>query len=193
MAILIPSIGTCVSRMTSGERRLAERLEQKLDDDYLLWYDVPVGPRYAHPDFVVMHPRRGLLVLEVKDWRLSTIQRADKQNWEIIPDGIPKSVINPLEQARQYAHQVIDALQRDKQLIHEDGKYKGKLAFPWSYGVVFSNITRKQFNDAELGNAIEPHRVICQDEMLESIRIFGEQVIPHFRAIDEREAAAQPA
>lgn len=169
MATLIPSIGTCVSRMTSGERRLAERLEQKLDDDYLLWYDVPVGPKYSHPDFVVMHPRRGLLVLEVKDWRLGTIQRADKQNWEIIPDGIPKNVINPLEQARQYAHQVVDALQRDKQLVQEDGKYKGKLAFPWSYGVVFSNITRKQFNDAELGNAIEPHRVICQDEMLESV------------------------
>jgi len=34
---------------------------------------------------------------------------------------------------------------------------------------------------------------LTQDEMLESIRIFGEQVIPHFRAIDEREAAAQPA
>ncbi|SFU70036.1 UvrD-like helicase C-terminal domain-containing protein [Polaromonas sp. YR568] len=168
MAILIPSIGTCVSRMTSGERRLAERLEQKLDDDYLLWYDVPVGPKYSHPDFVVIHPRRGLLVLEVKDWRLSTIQRADKQSWEIIPDGIPKSVINPLEQARQYAHQVVDALQRDPQLVEQEGKYKSKLAFPWSYGVVFANITRKQFNDAELGNAIEPHRVICQDEMLES-------------------------
>lgn len=169
MATLIPSIGTCVSRMTSGERRLAERLEQKLDDDYLLWYDVPVGPKYAHPDFVVMHPRRGLMVLEVKDWRLSTIQRADKQTWEILQDGIPKNVMNPLEQARQYTHQVVDALQRDKQLVHEDGKYKGKLAFPWSYGVVFTGITRKQFDDAELGNAIEPHRVICQDEMLEPV------------------------
>ena len=30
MATLIPSIGTCTSRMTSGERRLAQRLEQKL-------------------------------------------------------------------------------------------------------------------------------------------------------------------
>lgn len=27
MATLIPATGTCVSRMTSGERRLAERLE----------------------------------------------------------------------------------------------------------------------------------------------------------------------
>ena len=59
MATLIPAIGACASRMTSGERRLAERLEQKLDD-YLLWYDVPVGPKQSHPDFVVMHPRRGV-------------------------------------------------------------------------------------------------------------------------------------
>ena len=34
--------------MTAGERRLAQRLEDKLDDDYLLWYDVPMGPNNAH-------------------------------------------------------------------------------------------------------------------------------------------------
>ncbi len=169
MATLIPALSACTSRMTSGERRLAQRLEDKLDDDYLLWYDVPMGPKNAHPDFCVMHPRRGILVLEVKDWKLSTIQQADKQTWEIIPDGIPKSVINPLEQARQYAHQVVNALERDAQLVQPDSTHAGKLAFPWSYGVVFTNITRKQFEAAELHHAIEPHRVLCQDEMLESV------------------------
>ncbi|MDB5890704.1 MAG: hypothetical protein JWP47_1535, partial [Polaromonas sp.] len=169
MATLIPAIGTCVSRMTGGERRLAERLEQKLDDDYLLWYDVPIGPKNLHPDFVVMHPRRGILVLEVKDWRLATIQQVDKQNWQILAEGVPKTVSNPLEQARQYAHQVVNALERDAPLVQADGHHKGKLAFPWSYGVVFSNISRKQFLEAGLGQAIEKHRVICQDEMLEAI------------------------
>jgi hypothetical protein len=169
LATLIPALSACTSRMTSGERRLAQRLEDKLDDDYLLWYDVPMGPKNAHPDFCVMHPRRGILVLEVKDWKLSTIQQADKQTWEIIPDGIPKSVINPLEQARQYAHQVVNALERDAQLVQPDSTHAGKLAFPWSYGVVFTNITRKQFEAAELHHAIEPHRVLCQDEMLESV------------------------
>jgi Nuclease-related domain/UvrD-like helicase C-terminal domain/AAA domain len=169
MAILIPSIGTCVARMTSGERRLAERLEQKLDDDYLLWYDVPMGPRNTHPDFCVLHPRRGLLILEVKDWKASTIQQANKHDWVIAPDGIPKTVINPLEQARQYAHAVIDALQRDKQLVQADGPHAGKLAFPWSYGVVLANISRKQFEAGELQHAIEPHRVLCQDEMLPGV------------------------
>ena len=31
---------------------------------------------------------------------------------------------------------------------------------------------------------------LTQDEMLESIRIFGEQVIPHFRALDAIDGAA---
>ena len=169
MATLIPAISTCVPRMTSGERRLAERLEQKLDDDYLMWYDVPMGPRYAHPDFCVMHPRRGILILEVKDWKPATIQQADKQTWTILPDGISKTVINPLEQARQYAHQVVNALERDAQLVQADGPHAGKLAFPWSYGVVFTHITRKQFMDAGLQQAIEPSRVMCKDEMLEAV------------------------
>ena len=169
MAILIPAIGSCVSRMTSGERRLAERLEQKLDEDYLLWYDVPVGPRHLHPDFVVMHPRRGLLILEVKDWSPRTIQQADKQSWQVFMDGRLKTLPNPAEQARQYAHAVVDALKRDPQLVHAEGKYQGGLRFPWSYGVVFPNMTRKQFTEGQLDQVIEPHQVVCSDEMYESV------------------------
>ena len=168
MATLIPSLGTCVSRMTQGERRLAERLEQKLDGDYLVWYDVPVGPKHSHPDFVVLHPRRGLLILEVKDWRLDTIRQANKQTWDIVPAGIPKTVISPIEQARHYAHQVVDALARDRRLVHGEGRDEGSLSFPWSYGVVFTHITRKQFETAELHFAVEGHRVVCSDEMTEA-------------------------
>jgi len=153
--------------MTPGEKRLAERLQQKLDDDYLLWYDVPVGPKQSHPDFVVMHPRRGILILETKDWKLETIQRATRQAWDILASGQPKVVINPLAQARHCAIQVVNALERDPQLIQHEGAHTGKLAFPWGYGVVFTRISRKQFDDAGLGEAIEPGYVICQDEMFE--------------------------
>jgi hypothetical protein len=165
MATLMPAFGVCKSRMTPGEKRLAERLEEKLDSDYLLWYDVPVGPKRAHPDFVVMHPRRGLLVLEVKDWRVNAIQHAEQNVWDIITHGTATSVINPLVQARQYAHQVVDALKRDSQLVRPDGKHQGQLAFPWSYGVVLTHITRKQFDEAELSLVIKARRVICQDEI----------------------------
>ena len=169
MAVLIPALSTCVARMTSGERRLAERLEQKLEDDYLLWYDVPVGPMQTQPDFVVLHPRRGLLVLETKDWRLETVHKATRQYWELVVDGQIKMVKNPLAQARHGAIEVVNALERDPQLTQGPGPYQGKLSFPWGHGVVFTRITRKQFEAAGLDQAIEPHLAICQDEMTEAV------------------------
>jgi hypothetical protein len=168
MATLIPAIGSCRPRMTEGERRLAERLEAKLDDDYLLWYDVPMGPKQSQPDFVVLHPRRGLLILETKHWHIDTLQHATRQYWEILVDGQTKVVINPLAQARHAAIQVVNQLERDAQLIQPSGTHQGKLAFPWGHGVVFSRITRKQFDVAGLGDAIAPHYVICADEMTEN-------------------------
>ena len=86
-----------------------------------------------------------------------------------MPGGIPKNVQSPIEQARHYAHQVADALKRDSQLTRPAGNGEGQLTFPWSYGVVFTNITRKQFEGADLHRAIESHRVICSDEMTESL------------------------
>ncbi len=169
MASLIPAIGTCVSRMTGGEKRLAQRLESKLEDDWLIWYDVPLGPRNVHPDFVVFNPRRGLLVLEVKDWKLDTIRDIDRQSASILTANGLKRVANPLEQARQYAHEVSNLLQRDPQLTINSGRMTGTLLFPWSYGVVLANISRKQFDSTNLGEVIEPQRVICQDEMTESV------------------------
>ena len=171
MATLIPALGTCLHRMTAGEKRLAERLEKKLEDDYLLWYDVPIGPKQTHPDFVVLHPHRGALILETKDWHPSTIRSATRERFEILDSstGQPKVIINPLMQARHCAIQVINALQRDPQLQQPDGPHKGQLIFPWGYGVVFTRITRAQFEAAELHHAIPGRLVICQDEMFEHV------------------------
>ena len=172
MATLIPALGSCAARMTPGEKRLAERLEHKLEGDYLLWYDVPVGPQQLHPDFIVLHPSRGLLILEVKDFRLATIVAADKDQWTIldIASGAPKPVQSPFAQARNYAHTVLAALRADKRLTHPAGHPRqGEVVLAWSYGVVLPNITRKQFTDAQLEGAIAAHRVVCSDEMTESV------------------------
>lgn len=172
--------------MTQGEKRLSERLEQKLEEDYLLWFDVPIGPKQTHPDFVVLHPRRGALILETKDWHPSTILSATRERFEILDasTGQPKVVINPLAQARHCAIEVINALQCDAQLLQSDGPHRGKLAFPWGYGVVFTRITRSQFEAAGLNMAIPGHLAICQDEMFESVdaEVFQERLwamFPH--------------
>ena len=168
MATLIPSYSACLSRMTSGEKRFAQRLEAKLEDDYLIWYDVPVGPAGLHPDFIVLHPRRGLIVLEVKDWKLDTLRAMSPSQATLFTDAGEKQVPNPLGQARQYAHAVVDMLERDPQLTFSSGRMKGRLLFPWTHGVVLANISRRQFDATDLGETLDPHRVICQDEMSES-------------------------
>ena len=169
MATLIPSLSASTARMTSGERRFAVRLEDKLEDDYLCWYDVSIGARNQHPDFIVFHPARGLLVLEVKDWRLGTLVSIDKQHAVIVTDAGTKQVLNPLEQARQYLYAVTNKLEGDPMLIWPSGSLKGKFFFPYGCGVVLSNITRKQFNDGALDEVLPAHLVICQDEMTESV------------------------
>ncbi|NVN93371.1 MAG: hypothetical protein HXX11_22630 [Desulfuromonadales bacterium] len=59
MTTLIPSITTCKFD-SSVEGRFARLLEAKLEDDYLCWYNVPIGPGRLHPDFIILHPQRGL-------------------------------------------------------------------------------------------------------------------------------------
>ena len=170
MAKLIPALSSVTSKMTAGERRFAQRLESHLEDDYLCWYGVPVGSRGLQPDFLVLNPRRGLLVLEVKDWKADTIQAIDRFSVTLNIDGRQKHAINPLEQAKQYAQTLKDALEQDPALVSDPGTpYQGRLAFPWGYGVVLTNISRRTFSEAGLENVIPADRVICQDEMVESV------------------------
>ncbi|WP_447968567.1 DEAD/DEAH box helicase [Nitrospira sp. M1] len=169
MASLIPPLNSCVNRMQSGEKRFAWRLGSHLEDDYLCWYELPVGKRQRYSDFIILHPARGLLMLEVKDWKLDTIQKIDKATATIItPQGV-KIVSNPLEQVRQCTYQLIQRLERDPQLVNQTGRYMGNMVFPYGYGVVLSNITRRQFKSSNLGEVLPDHKVICKDEMVDSV------------------------
>src|SRR5699024_6354254 len=134
MAIHIPARSTCLSAMDSaGERRFSERLVQKLEDDYIVWYNVPIGLRRDHPDFVVFHPRLGLLVLEVKDWKPDNIRSANAWCFEVICSGKRVKKTNPLKQARHCATAAVSVLENDPALLHPDNhRHAGKLAMPWA-------------------------------------------------------------
>lgn len=168
MATVIPNLST-IRSMTRGERRLGQRLESLLEDDYTVWYDTPVGRERRYPDFIVLHPGRGLLFLEVKDWKLDTVKSITPERVVLETSSGWQTVSNPLEQARQYAYTAVDQLRRDPQLIHNEGRYQGKLCFPYGYGVVLANITRRQWDEAvsevEQERLLPAHRVICKDEM----------------------------
>jgi hypothetical protein len=169
LSTLIPTIAACGSRMTSGEKRFAFRLEEKLGNDYLCWYDVSIGERMQRPDFVVLHPCQGVLVLEVKDWKITTLQSMTPQHAVLVTDHGIKQDLNPLEKARQFMCAVTHKLERDPLLVAPNGSRQGKLLFPYAHGVVLTNITRQQFDAAGFGEVISQKLVICKDEMRESV------------------------
>lgn len=175
MAQIIPNINQCLSKMTSGEKRFARRLETHLEDDYLCWYDIPVGRQSRYPDFIVLHPGRGLLFLEVKDWQLKNLKRLSKTEVDLITSTGLKTLANPIEQARQGAYAALRPLERDAALRHKTGNYRGKLVFPYGCGVVFTNINRASLTKALKGeegaHLLLEHQVICKDEMLESVDV----------------------
>lgn len=175
MAKLMTSLTLCSGRMTHGERRVAQRLESHLGEDCLIWYDIPVGRQYRHPDFVIIDPAHGLIFLEVKDWKLSTLQHADPQTVTLATVQGKKQEQNPLLQVREYACATVELLSRDPKLQQNTGLYKGKLNIAWAYGVVFTNITRQQLTSLSADGAVEsifPRALtICQDEMTESVSV----------------------
>ena len=169
MADLIPSLSSCLPRMQAGEKRFARRLGSHLEDDYLCWYETGVGFRPRYTDFAILHPMRGLLLLEVKDWNPETIRAANPDSFELLTQSGLKTVQNPLKQARTCAYLLAKQLEQDPQLVHHGGEHSGQLILPYGYGVVFSSISRRQFESMELDRVIPVTQTICKDEMSESL------------------------
>lgn len=168
MATLIPTLGA--ARFDArGELRLAERLKDCLEDNAWVWHNIPVGHFGRHPDFVALHPQQGIVVLEVKDWRLETIVGANSKQVELMTDRGTVSTENPFDQVRNYMFNVVDTLKREPLLVNEGGSFKGKPVFSFGHGVVFSNITRKQFEQTDLREVFLPERCIFRDEMTKEV------------------------
>ncbi len=183
MGLFINTVGGNGVRPPVGERHFGERLRTLLEDDYLCWHNVPIGPRRQYPDFVVLHPNHGLWIFEVKDWRIDNLRMIGNHAVELLtPDGAVKTLANPLEQARQYAFTVVNKLSTDPQLQDPSARYRGRICFPYAYAAVLTNIKRRQLdevlNEAEQELVLPPRLVICQDEMLEStpLDVFQERL-----------------
>ncbi len=168
--------------MTAGEKRVARRLKELLEDDYLVWYDIPVGKNRRYPDFIILHPARGLLFLEVKDWKPDTLKKISKSDVTLLTNDGLVTKPHPLEQARQYTYAVVNMLSKDPQLRQTSKTYKGNLIMPYGWGVIFTNITRKQIEkaipDDRREGLLPDHLMVYKDEITSAAdaEMFQEQL-----------------
>ncbi len=169
MAIFPQGMTNVDRRCNAGERRVLHQLRRCLDDDCWIWHDVPIGPRARQPDFVVLGPRLGILLLEVKDWRRGTLVGATRDAVELATDHGRVTQANPLRQARDYTLELVDLMKADPALVHGAGTFKGKLLFPFGWGVVFSRLRRADVDGSDFASVFPAERVVMSDDLDEAI------------------------
>jgi hypothetical protein len=111
MAEMIPE--TLPASSTAGERRVFATLG-RLPDDCLIYYEPVVRRRY--PDLIAILPEVGVLVIEVKDWRLAELGSVEADTVTITRRGTATVVQHPRAQARGYMLRLMDECRRHPQV-----------------------------------------------------------------------------
>ncbi len=169
MAIFPQGLTNVDQRCNPGERRVLHQLKRCLEDDYLVWHNVPIGPRARQPDFVILSPRRGILLLEVKDWKRATLVTASRDRVELNTQRGRVIEANPLRQARDYALELVDVMQRDPALMQVEGPFRGKLLCPYGWGVVFSHLTRDEVAGTNFHDVFPDQQLLLRDDLAETV------------------------
>lgn len=86
----------------------------KPDSEYEAYYEAVIGRGGARkwPDFVLFGRYLGLVVIEVKDWRAAHIEKLDKRQVRLANGTDTVSRKNPERQAKTYADEILNALER---------------------------------------------------------------------------------
>lgn len=166
MAIFPQGLTNIDKRCTNaGERGVLHQLKRCLSDDYMVWHDVPVGPKARQPDFVILSPRRGLLILEVKHWNHSSMRAFTRDSVELLTERGMVTLPHPLLQARGYAFELNNVLERDPALLHDEEPFGGKSRVPYGWGCVLSNIRRKQVENSDFGEVFPDYKTLLRDDL----------------------------
>ncbi len=165
--------------------QISETQVARPDSEFVVWYTPDVDGR--EPDFVLFHPDLGLVVFEVKDWALRQIRKADPHTGVIEVNGRAEARPNPLRQAREYKHQILERLRRERGLCLEGAPHKVRV--PVSAGVVFPNINRHEYEEKGLDRVIPSGLAFFWDDLHPQGDLFTD---PSGRKFRERLEASFP-
>ena len=128
--------------VTFGEKYIESLLEKLTQQGYFYAAEHRISTQNGdlYPDFVLVCPQRGVLVIEVKDYVELMPGSTAKELIIRRRDGMTVTVPNPQETARDYALALQDQFKHRANLLNASGK----LAFPWQHIVAFPNLDRAQ-------------------------------------------------
>ncbi len=169
-----------------GEKKTFALL-QNLPDSCIVYYEPIISNRY--PDFIVILPTVGVLVIEVKGWRNTEIERISNEEAQV-NNANEK---HPRRQAREYMFRLMDTCKESglcSDLIHQSGQYEGKFKIPFAHMVVLSNMDSAQLKHSLVGDLtpfFPPENTITRNRLTELLDcpIPENQLVEYFRGFFE--------
>jgi hypothetical protein len=184
-ATLIPATVPDGDDVTRGEKRVYRLLRDQLPEGFVAWFELPLSKdgRTRYPDFVIIGPNEGIIVLEVKDWVLDSISTVRRTIFNF--RGTRKPDKDPFRQARKYVLTINNILQSDNNplLIHQTGSHQGQLRFPYRHAVVLANLSHRDMEGLEgIREIMDREPLLLKDDMGEGFvnKLLG--LPKHFQA-----------
>ncbi len=162
-----------MSKLKGSELKAAEIL-RRLDDDCLVYYEPAIGG-CRYPDYVVILPRVGVLVIEVKGWKITDIIKAD--GYSVFHRQFQR-LEDPLRQARNYTLKLMDCARNSalsKFLVNCNVQHTNKFAFPFSWVTFFCNIAREEFESNFPGH-FPANKNVARDELERLRHLKGQEL-----------------
>ena len=136
MARMYPDkpLGTTAS---NAERKVFYALKDLLSDDYTVLHSVPVylkenqGSKMLNGelDFLILHPEKGMLIVEVKGGGIS--RDASTGRWSTVDSkGETHTIKDPFEQGKKYAYAISNLVEREKTTRKYDYPFFHAVWFP---------------------------------------------------------------
>lgn len=187
MAVTIPE--SLPAKASVGESLLFSAL-QKLPKNCIVYYEPRIERR--NPDFIIIMPEIGILIIEVKGWFLGHIQTANKQLVYVKDSGGLAQRKHPTAQARDYMFLLMDFCQRHpalRHLLHEDGKRKGQFVVPFGHMALLSHIRSDQlrgsqwreiFSETEVAtrDMLDTWQLLSPDELVAELKRYFDPIWP---------------
>ncbi|MFC1879099.1 DEAD/DEAH box helicase [Chloroflexota bacterium] len=176
MVRMIPTTLQKVPGTTAGERKVFDILKKTLLEDVVVRYEVMLGMQDYRPDYTIIDPERGVIIIEVKDWGVDKITEATQEQFWVRGfrgKSSPKPQMNPALKCQIYMRDARGALLAMPLLRDE----KDHLVIPVEYFLAFPNISRKAFLEAEFDQIIPVDNVFFQEDLIHS----GEPFIVRYK------------
>lgn len=148
---------------TPGEAAVYKFLQSaaRPDSSHIVWYSPDIESR--EPDFILLSPDSGLIVLEVKDWTIDQIIEMTPKDALLMIGDRQERRKQPLAQAREYVNNILSLFSKN---AVRNTAGKRELPCPVTWGAIFPHISRNDWEISSFGKVIDTEKLMFWDDII---------------------------